>query len=205
MTDTSQQIDPKRPWIDDARDAPATMKFLPSLLFPGGRTSRVHFTRGWTILFFARLFSILIPFALMAVFGAAGAETQALGVLYGLVPLTFVLTLLMSTVLHARRLADAERPAALAGLVWLPVLLGVGVFLLLVATQSPDLATSADSSNGFGRPQNPQDQFQSWVSGQASLAFLVYAITLVCVTVWSLLWVGRLPNGGGRIKDRFAA
>lgn len=199
MTETSQTIDPKRPWITDPRDAPASMKLLPTLLNPFGTASRVHFTRAWTVLFFARLFAILFPLGLMFVFGAAGANTEPLGALFILVPLTFMLTLIMSTILHMRRLADAGRQALLAFVVWLPVIVGLLVFLILVATQTPDL--SGGGGGGWGRPQDPQALFQSWVSQQGNAAGFAYAATLIAVTVWSLVWVGRLPNGGGRTED----
>ena len=201
MTDLSQTIDPKRPWIDDPRDDPSEMKMLWTLVNPFGLSSRLHFTRGWTVLFFARVFAIIFPIAMMAVFGAAGANTEPLGVLFGLIPLTFVLTLLMSTVLHVRRLSEAGRPAALAAIVWVPVILGAAVFFALIATQTPDL-TGGGQGGGWGRPQDPQTLFQGWVTGNAQSAFMAYALSLICVAVWSLTWVGRLPNGGGRIRDR---
>lgn len=200
MTDMSQTIDPKRPWITDPRDAPASMKLGPSLINPFGTTSKVHFTRAWTVLFFARVFAILTPMVLMFVFGAAGANTDALGVMFMLVPLTFVLTLLMSTVLHIRRLGDAGRPALLAGVVWLPVIVGALIFMLLVTLQSPEFA-GGGGGGGWGRPQDPQAMFQGWVSQQANSAIMGYLVTLLGVTVWSLTWVGRLPNGSGQIAS----
>lgn len=202
MTDTSNMIDPTRPWIDDPRDAPSSLRLLPTLTNPFGTTSRLHFTRAWTYLFFARVFSVLIPGVLMFVFGAAGANTDALGALFMLVPVTFVLTLLMSTVIHIRRLGDAERPAMLAGIVWLPFILAAAVFFLLVSTSTPEL-TGGGGGGGWGRPQTPQQIYQGWVSGNANMAIFTYIAVLIPVTVWSLVWVGRLPNGGGRIEDRF--
>ncbi|MEM9738263.1 MAG: DUF805 domain-containing protein [Pseudomonadota bacterium] len=137
MSDTSPSntsqtpMDPKRPWITDPREFPSAMSWAESLTNPLGETSRLHFTRAWTALFFARVIWYL-GFALLAmVFAAAGAQNAG-----SLVPppwaflILVVLTILASIVLHIRRLADAKRSPLWAFLVAIPaVALIVGLFI----------------------------------------------------------------------------
>ncbi|MEM8617122.1 MAG: DUF805 domain-containing protein [Pseudomonadota bacterium] len=119
----TQPIDTKRPWITDPREALSEMNWLQSYTNPLGETSRLHFTRGWTGLFFLRLIWY-VGFALLAaVFGAAGVEDPSALVPPGWVFLVLiVLTALASIVLHIRRLGDAKRSPLWAVLVAIPAL-----------------------------------------------------------------------------------
>lgn len=119
----SEPLDPKRPWITDPREAPASMNWLQGYVNPFGETSRLHFTRAWTGLFFIRLIWYLGFWLLAAIFGAAGVENSS-----AFVPppwaflVLIVVTVMASLVLHVRRLADAKRSPLWAVLVVIPAL-----------------------------------------------------------------------------------
>lgn len=122
-TDAGQPLDPKRPWITDPRETPSEMNWLQSFTNPLGETSRLHFTRAWTGLFYVRLIWY-VGFALLtAIFGAAGVENPSAFVPPGWTFLVLILfTALASIVLHIRRLADAKRSPLWAVLVAIPAL-----------------------------------------------------------------------------------
>ena len=46
-------IDPDRPWITDPEQDPARMSWLDTFLNPTGESPKLHFTRAWSLLFFA--------------------------------------------------------------------------------------------------------------------------------------------------------
>lgn len=220
-------FDPKRPWIDDPRDLPRQMNWAASLLNPLGRTSRLHFTRAWTILFFARVFALVIPTGIVAVIGAGGGDASSAGVLYMLFPLTVVLTLFMSWFLHIRRLSDAGRSPLWATLVFLPVGLGLALAILFgqgaIAQHDAIQKDRAAIARGEepagaragtrrvrsgqarrGGPRGKPPSLSQKVQGAATSGFVMgWAAGGIAVTIWSLTWPGRLPTGGGRIRDRF--
>ena len=107
--DTAGGIDPNRPWITDPRDAPANMNWIETLTNPSGVTSRVHFTRAWTGLFFLRLSYFVFTASAAAVFATAGASFSLPNWVW---PLLVIVTAFLSLILHLRRLADAQRSAA---------------------------------------------------------------------------------------------
>lgn len=237
MSHQGDPVDAKRPWISDPRDAPSTLRWLPTLFSPLGKTSRVHFTRAWTGLFFARLFALLIPTGATMILGAAGAETGGAQSLYAIVPVVFVITLVCGLILHIRRLSDAGRPVLLAAIAWLPVILAGLVFLIFVrigmaeyadqqaeraervaemqaaresgeaAGEGETRAEGGEESRQRGRDgrRGPPPSQQEFVLGMAApMAIGAWALTIIPVALWSLLWVGRLPTGGGTIRDRLA-
>lgn len=246
MTDTAP-IDPDRPWIDDPDDAPAAMNWLRSFFDPLGETSRLHFTRAWTALFFARLTAFLGPVILVAILSGAGArDPQSYAPPAWFFPAFLIVTALISSVLHVRRLNNAGRSPLWAALVVLPVTIGLVGFLLggmqgiqqyneavekrnnpapppviertadaPVADASGEAAegeaepASDDEREGRGQGGEPLDVTRVSPRAHAfetalntSLAF--WALPSFFVMLWSLLWVGRLPNGGGTIRDRVA-
>ncbi len=127
MTDIAKPdiapLDPSRPWITDPDDLPARMKWGAALLSPFGRLSKVHFTRAWTVLFFARIFVIVIPAFIGWVIGAAGGDVTGLkGLARIAVPVVLLVTVFFSYNLHIKRLADAGKSTLLAMLVFVPLI-----------------------------------------------------------------------------------
>lgn len=247
---TAEEIDPKRPWIVDEADAPASMNWMQTLTNPLGETSRLHFTRAWTMLFFIRLIYAIGIAVLVGIFAAAGADNPR-----GLVPpagtfhIIVMVTALMSLVAHIRHLTNAKRSPLWAILVILPVLFGFGGFILgmggaahqyTIAAQAAELraqgmpdreivyelglanppSESAEESSespaaetGPGHHVNPRDlipqievtevsQRAHALKGGIAAAQSAWAVPSFLVMLWTLLWVGRLPNGGGSIKER---
>ncbi|NBC20949.1 MAG: hypothetical protein GVY06_07915 [Alphaproteobacteria bacterium] len=250
----AEPIDPKHPWIDDPSDLPARMNWVESFFDPTGQTSRVHFTRGWTALFFARLLFLVCTSAFVFIMMSAGAkDPQAFAPPPWAFPALVVMTAIMSSVLHVRRLSNAQRSPLWATLVMIPILLGAAGFMVGAAQgageyetkraewqarQAPtagdglrDDRASAGQGNtaengetaddeapedsskeeGEKRERGERERFdptqtsQREYAAQAGLRFasLPWAIGSLFVMLWSLLWVGRLPNGGGSIRSRF--
>lgn len=238
MTDTaSTPLDPHRPWIEDPRDLPSEMNWVQSLTNPFGETSRLHFTRAWTALFFTRVIYFFGVGALSAVFALARAP--ALSIPAWIWPLLVVVTAILSLILHVRRLADARRSPLWAVLVIVPVLLGFVGFVMgaaggaqqyqaaVEARNAPREAPAApaetsgegEAAEGEAAPaERPQPEGRrgpqldvTQISArdhalQAGLGFaqILWMISAFFVMLWSLLWVGRLPTGGGTIKERVA-
>lgn len=250
MTDTppasepAGTIDPKRPWITDPRDAPAHMNWLETLTNPTGKTSRVHFTRAWTALFFTRLIYFIGTLTLAGIFAAAGSSFSLPGWVW---PVLVVITAILSLIVHIRRLSDAGRSPLWATLVIVPILFGFAAFLggaamggaqyeqTLAArqagppasdtpseTQAADAQSTADAGadddeansetagRGERQRRGPQvnvaeiSQREHAFNTGLGLAQIAWAPLSFFVMLWSLLWVGRLPTGGGTIRSRFA-
>ena len=270
----SQEIDPKHPWIVDPADTPSDINWMQTLTNPFGETSRVHFTRAWTGLFFVRLIYAIAIAILVFIFSSAGAEDpRALVPPVGTFHLIVLVTALASLVAHIRRLTNARRSPFWAVLVIVPVLIGFVGFIAgagqagqqytiaakaaelrgqgmaerdivkelgLVKTPSesadtPEAATgeptganndatselaSADGESaeaapgaGQGRQMGPRNlipqidvtevsQREHALKGGLATAQIFWAVPSFLVMLWTLLWVGRLPNGGGTIKER---
>lgn len=136
MDHTSGVIDPERPWIRDERDDPARMNWAQTFFNPMGRTSKLHFTRAWTVMFMGRVLLYLVPSMTIGIAGMAGASTEVFNTPVNLLLFSvpallapFAVFLLVteytSFCAHARRLTDAGKPVFLAILVILPLMLGL--------------------------------------------------------------------------------
>lgn len=161
MDYTAGEIDPRRPWIRDPRDAPASMNWVQVLFNPLGRSGKVHFTRAWTFMFMGRLLLYLVPSLIVALAGLAGVRTAAANIPVDLIVLTVpallvpfalftLLTDLTSFIAHVRRLADAGRSTLLAVLVLVPLLAGMCVYMLgtgMGAAQYRMLHSAAETSS----------------------------------------------------------
>lgn len=141
MTNTSQPIDPHRPWIRDVRDDPREMNWVQTLFNPFGMTSKLHFSRAWTFMFMGRVLLFFVPVFSVFIAGLAGAsipgawkppEFMPLPIPALLVPffLFTIVTEFTSWVAHMRRLADANRSTVLATIVLVPLFLGLAGFAL---------------------------------------------------------------------------
>lgn len=132
MSDTSSQIlDPKRPWLTDERELPSHMNWLQTLFDPTGKSPRLHFTRAWTMLFILQLVIILGPWFTAVVIGMAGGDGSGVST-FGkyATPIVFVVTTLMSYVIHTRRLNDAGKTPLLALIPLIPLIIAVGAFMM---------------------------------------------------------------------------
>ncbi|WP_300376578.1 DUF805 domain-containing protein [Henriciella sp.] len=137
MSDTSQALDPKRPWITDERELPSRMNWVRTLLDPTGESPQLHFTRAWTLLFMLQLLIILLPFVLALILNLAGGNGKPVGA-FGVyaTPVVFLVTTLMSYVIHSRRLNDAGKPQLLAVIPLVPLVLAAGIFVMTAQSQS---------------------------------------------------------------------
>lgn len=315
-----------RPWITDPADLPSKLNWPEALLNPFGETSRLHFTRVWTGLFFLRLIVFTAPIALSVVLSLSGVQDPGFAPIpiWGF-PLIVFATGLMSFVLHIRRLSNAKRSPYWSVLAIFPIILGglgfvaglnqaaidyevaieadqlkelglnpkqmainfdrrdvyktlsrdVMLRLYVVHAESGDADTVlAQAIEDAGRSKlvgeildeigvdltqeqserfsHALDQLKSQLSSNfrfsefltqtgrsdirdyrgsienrwkrhlpdidyktisqrahaisvaKGLAILCWAIPSLLVMIWTLTWVGRLPNGGGKIQDRFA-
>ncbi len=226
MTDTilepvAAPLDPKRPWITDPADLPSELNWFSTLLNPFGQASKVHFTRAWTALFFARVLPLVITLFVSTIVGISGGDAS--GVMsFGmtLAGFAFVLSLLMSFVLHMRRLADADKPVLYAGVVFAPVFAALLVFLSmavsngekhdgLVAQYEIDAADPAAAEARFIAEQlaegveadkihfklrEPGEKMSFVMSQSTTPAGMVWALVALALMLWSLLWVARQPK-----------
>ncbi len=239
MNMTTGEIDPHRPWIRDARDAPGEMNWVQTLLNPLGESPKLHFTRAWTFSFMGRLLLYVVPSFTAFVVAIAGMKSDAwtapVNLLLFTVPALLVpfalftlFTEFTSFVGHSRRLADAKRPAWLAVIVLVPMILGLAAYTAgtsmgaaqhrqmnappAAKVESESKEGEADSQaaakNGAkkqnqrrGPPGPPQSERQAAVAAGMGMGLPVWWLTSFGVMIWSLLWVARLPNGGeGRIR-----
>ncbi|MEO1100448.1 MAG: hypothetical protein AAFW65_01235 [Pseudomonadota bacterium] len=228
MTDTSPPIDEHRPWITDPADAPARMNWFKTLFNPFGQTSRLHFTRASTFLFF-----LTLPFAVMMFAGMFVPGIIGVGVVS-----------LLSFIAHVRRLASAKRSPLWAGLVLLPIAVCLVVFSAVASANVSEAnrisaqiladradpvaarerqeaerqarAEAAEAEEGEGeargRPDGPKPGFAKdgsfspvkfLLDKAGPYASAAWAPFGLGVLLWTVFWVARLPNGGGPISSRF--
>ena len=139
MTDTSQTIDPHRPWIRDERDDPSQMNWVQTLFNPFGMTGKLHFSRAWTFMFMGRVLLFFGPLFSVFLAGLAGANTGGAWKPLEFFPLPIpallvpffvftIITELTSWVAHVRRFAEANRSTLKAMIVLIPLALGLAGF-----------------------------------------------------------------------------
>lgn len=122
-------LDPDRPWITDEEDLPARMSWLDTLFNPAGKSSQLHFTRAWTLLFFVGLLTWVGGGAIVTVIGIAGADTAGLSAFHGyMIAVVLAITSICSFVIHTRRLNHAGKISFRALVVILPLFIGAGLF-----------------------------------------------------------------------------
>ena len=131
MSDSSATaLDPKRPWLTDERELPAHMNWLQTLFDPTGTSPRLHFTRAWTLLFTLQVLIIVIPWTIAMILGAAGGDGSGVGT-FGVyaTPAVFIVTTLISYVIHSRRLLDAGKTQLLAIIPLIPLVIALLMFV----------------------------------------------------------------------------
>jgi len=129
MTDTTVIEKPRMRWLD-------------TLFNPSGTSTKIEFTRAWTLLFFLQLAVVVLPWFAAFVMGLAGGDGQAIG-RFGLYmsPIIFVTTTVLSYVIHTRRLRDAGKSTLFALLILVPLLLGLARFGTSVMHKAGEYAT----------------------------------------------------------------
>ncbi len=235
MNMTPGEIDSHRPWIRDYRDDPGAMNWAETMLNPFGETSKLHFSRAWTFMFMGRMLLYIVPSFGAFILGIAGVKTEFLNspanLLLFTVPALLVpfavftiVTEFMSFAAHTRRLADAQRPAWLAVIVLVPMILGLAAYAAGTsmgaaqhrAANAPPAAVAetkegeaaaekkpeARPQQGRGGPPGPpQSERQAAVATGLGMALPIWWLASIGVMVWTLVWVARLPNDGqGRIR-----
>ncbi|HIG23385.1 DUF805 domain-containing protein [Henriciella sp.] len=138
MSDTTETaIDPKRPWLTDERELPERMNWVQTLFDPTGESPRLHFTRAWTLLFTLQATIIVVPFTIALVLNLAGGDGSSVST-FGTyaTPVVFIVTTLMSYVIHSRRLNDAGKTPLLAILPLVPLIIGCALFVTTAQSSS---------------------------------------------------------------------
>lgn len=139
------QIDPDRPWITAEDGNPAEMNWLDTFLNPTGESAKLHFTRAWTILFFAGV--LAWPGFGLANFiaGAAGMDNSALSAFHGyLIAVVVGVSSILSFVIHSRRLNHAGKTSLWAIIILIPLALGAFAFMGSVAGKAAEYQTLYD-------------------------------------------------------------
>ena len=122
-------LDPDRPWIIDDDQLPSRMNWLDTFFNPAGKSSTLHFTRAWTVLFFTGVLAWFGVGFVIFIFGAAGADTTGMSIFHGyLIAVVLAITSLLSFVIHTRRLNHAGKISIRAIIVLLPLILGAVAF-----------------------------------------------------------------------------
>ena len=237
MDTTPGAIDPHRPWIRDHRDDPGEMNWFDTLLNPLGESTKLHFSRAWTFMFMGRFLLYFVPSFTAGIIGIAGVKTEFLNTpvdfLLFMVPallvpfaLFTIVTEFTSFVAHTRRLSDARKPAWLAVIVLVPMILGLAAYAAGTsmgaaqhrAMNAPPAAKTETAGEGGaqaapaqerkrperqrrGPPGPPQSERQMAMSTGLGMALPIWWLASCAVMAWTLVWVARLPNGGqGRIR-----
>jgi len=149
MTD-QPALDPKRPWITDARDTSENSNLLATLFNPLGKSRKLSFTRAWTILFFVQLLAIVGLNFLAVLLGIAGGDPKSLQNFSAyLIPVVFLVTGFITYVPHVRRLSDAGKPTLLAIITLIPVLLACGLMMATLVGNSASYNEMAVERNAY--------------------------------------------------------
>lgn len=140
MSDTSANegaLDPQRPWITDPEQLPSKMDWFGTFLNPTGKSSKLHFTRAWTVLFFAGLIGWLGLAILFGVVGATGVDSSSLSTFHAyFLFVLFAVTAVLSYIIHARRLNHAGKSPLWSLIVLIPLILGTLSFLSSVQSSA---------------------------------------------------------------------
>ncbi|MEM7491884.1 MAG: DUF805 domain-containing protein [Pseudomonadota bacterium] len=119
------------------------MRWLDTLFNPVGTSSKLDFTRAWTLLFFIQVsVVVIIPFV-AGVVALVGGTADALSTfaLYAS-PIVFIVTTLSSYIIHTRRLRDASKPTWLAVLILVPLFVGCFLFYQGMTSKSEAYETA---------------------------------------------------------------
>lgn len=139
-------LDPNRPWIEREEDLPANMNWFETFLNPVGESPSLHFTRAWTVLFFAGFIAWAgVGFAIF-ILGVAGTDTGALSAFHAyLIAVVIGVSSILSYVIHARRLNHAKKTSIRAIIVLVPMVIGAALFMMGVAGKSAEYQKNAEA------------------------------------------------------------
>lgn len=138
-------IDPDRPWITEQDGDPAKMNWLDTFINPAGESPKLHFTRAWTMLFFAGV--LAWPAFGLAVFiaGAAGMDTSGLSAFHGyMIAVVLGVSSILSFVIHSRRLNHAGKTSLWAIIILVPLGLSAMSFLGGISAKAAEYQTLYD-------------------------------------------------------------
>ncbi len=143
-------IDPERPWITAEHGDPAKMSWIDTFINPAGESPKLHFTRAWTLLFFAGVLA-WPGFGLASfVAGAAGMDTSGLSAFHGyLIAVVIGLSSVFSFVIHSRRLNHAGKTSLWAIIVLIPLILGGLAFMGGTTTKAAEYQKLYDARADF--------------------------------------------------------
>jgi len=222
MPNETSPLDAHRPWITDPAELPSNLNWFATLLWPMGRSPKLHFTRAWTFLFMACLMALVLPPLINMVLGLGGGGR--VGWFGAIFPTVLILSVVPLFFIHVRRLNDAGRSPFSAWLVFAPlVLAGVvfgGVMMASGGAESgdPGAPSSVEQSaeqgaaiqsqarrgrgrggrGGRGRGGRPGGGPPSPEAKAQQMAgtfgFIVYALGNIMLTWWSLMRIARLPS-----------
>ena len=124
MSDASSSpsaLDPDRPWIDREEDLPANMSWIETFSNPTGESPKLHFTRAWTVLFFAGVITFAGLGLIIFMIGITGADTASLSTFHAyLIAIVIGLSAILSFVIHCRRLNHAKKSSLWAIILLVP-------------------------------------------------------------------------------------
>lgn len=132
-------LDPERPWIETEEELPSKMNWVDTFFNPVGESPKLHFTRAWTVLFFAGfLASVGFGFAMFVV-GVAGLDTTGLSAFHGyLIAVVIGVSCILSFIIHARRLNHAKKSSVRAIILLVPLALGAVAFMGSMSSKSAE-------------------------------------------------------------------
>ena len=149
-TASQTALDPERPWITNEEDLPVRMSWFQTFLNPAGETPKLHFTRAWTVLFFAGLLSWVGLGMIITVIGIAGVNTGGLSTFHGyFIAVVLAITSLMSYVVHTRRLNHAGKISLRAIVVLIPLILASVSFMGAVQGKATEYAALYEARAEF--------------------------------------------------------
>ncbi|MEM7328075.1 MAG: hypothetical protein AAF437_05000 [Pseudomonadota bacterium] len=123
-------LDPDRPWLTDEEQMPSRMSWFDTFFNPTGQSPKLHFTRAWTILFFAGVITWAGVGFIIFIMGVAGADTGGLSVFHGyMIAVVLAVTSVLSYVIHTRRLNHAGKISLRAIIVLVPLVLATLSFV----------------------------------------------------------------------------
>lgn len=123
-------LDPDRPWIEREEDLPANMNWLDTFFNPTGESSKLHFTRAWTVLFFTGVLTWAGLGLVIFLIGVVGGDTTSFSVFHSyLIAIVIGVSAIFSFVIHSRRLNHAKKSSLRAIIILVPLVLGSVAFL----------------------------------------------------------------------------
>ncbi len=137
MTSTHNDMGAVAQSASQSAPAPERMNWIQHLFNPTGKSTKIQFTRVWTICFFLQLLIIILPFFIGFVMSLAGGDPTGLTT-FGVyaTPIVFIVTTFFSFVVHSRRLIDARKWSFLSILVLIPLFAALALFSMSIAGSS---------------------------------------------------------------------